>query len=200
MARAPSTVGRCSHNGPAIPVRVTTLLENPLPAILAGIVVEAILGVILVRTGRGMVLGIMGGVLLLVLALVGIEALVVTEPERVEQALEAGRAALEANDTDAVIACLAPQAEATQRLVRWAMRRVELTRVKITQLDVGPINALTSPPSVKVRMAALIEFRDRQGEFPYNHRPIEFDLTLRRYDDRWLVTEHEWVEDPYGQR
>ncbi len=179
---------------------MTILLENPWPAILVGIVVEAILAVILVRTGRGAVLVAMGGVLLVVLALVGLEWLVVTERERVEMAVEAGRAGLEANDLDAVLACLAPQASVTEDLVRWAMRRVEFERVRITQLDVGRINELTSPPSVNVRLNFLAEFRDRQGVIPYRHYSTEIGLTLRRFDDRWLVTDYEWKDEPYGRR
>lgn len=179
---------------------MTILLETPWPAILVGIVVEAILGVILLRTGRGVVLVAMGGVVLVVLALVGLQWLVETERERVEATIDRGREALEANDPDAVLACLSPQAESTEGLVRWAMQRVEFTRVRITQLEIGQINELTSPPSVRVRLAAVVEFRDRLGQFPYNHRPIEFELTLRRYGDRWLIADHDWKDDPYGRR
>ncbi len=179
---------------------MTVLLENPLPAILTGIVVLAILGVILIHTGRGIVLGAMGAVVLLVLALVGLEWLVVTERERVEAAIDAGCAALEANDPDAVLACLAPQAQVTENTVRWAMQRVEIVQVKVTHLEIGQINELTSPPSVKVQLNARVEFRDRQGQFPYNHYPLELGLTLRRYNDRWLVASHDWKADPRGQR
>ncbi len=179
---------------------MTILLETPWPAILAGIIAEAILGVILVRTGRGVVLVAMGGVLVLVLALVGLEWLVVTERERVEAVIDTGRAALEANDPDAVFACLAPQAESTERLIRWAMQRVEFTRVRITQLEIGQINELTSPPSVRARLAGIVEFRDRLGQYPYNRHPIDFELTLRRYDGRWLIADHEWKDDPYRRR
>ncbi len=172
---------------------MTVLLETPWPAILTGIVVEAILGVVLVRTGRGVVLVAMGAVLVVVLALVGLEWLVVTERERVEQAIEAGRLALEANDPDA---CLAPQAQATENLVRWAMRRVELERVRISRLEIGPINEFTSPPSVKAQLTVKVDFRDREGIFPYRHYATEIELTLRRYGDRWLVTDHQWDDDP----
>ena len=184
----------------ARPKHMTVLLENPLPVILAGIVVVAILGVVLIQTGRGVVLGVMGGVVLLVAALVGLEWLVETERERVEAAIDAGCAALEANDPEAVLACLAPQAEITENTVRWALQRVEIVRVKVTHLEIGQINELTSPPSVKVHLSARIEFHDRQGEVPYQHYPLELDLTLRRYDGRWLVAGHTWKDDPRGHR
>ncbi|MDZ7616811.1 MAG: hypothetical protein U1E05_07400 [Patescibacteria group bacterium] len=179
---------------------MTVLLETPLPAILTGIVILAILGVVLIHTGRGIVLAAMGGVVLLVLALVGLEWLVETERERVEATIYAGCAALEANDLEAVLACLTPQATTTERTVRWAMARGEIVSVKVTHLEIGSINELTSPPSVKVKLNARIEFRDRQGEFPYHHYPAELELTLRRYNDHWLVAGHDWKEDPRGQR
>ncbi len=178
---------------------MTILLENPWPAILVGIVVEAILGVILVRTGRGAVLVAMGGVLVVVLALVGLEWLVVTERERVELAIEAGRAALEANDPDAVLACLAPQANSTEDLLRRVLQHIEFTSVRISRLEVGQINELTSPPSVRVQLGVRVEFRDRRGIIPYRHYTTDLELMLRRYDDRWLVTDHRWEDERYAR-
>ncbi len=77
---------------------MTLLFENPLRIIFIGIVIEAVLGIVLLRTGRGALLWAMLGVLALTLAGVVVERLVVTEKERVEMTLDGITSALEAND------------------------------------------------------------------------------------------------------
>ena len=66
---------------------MTTLLEDPMPVIFFGIVAEAILGVVLLQTRRGAVLIAMVAVLVVVLGCVGLERLVVTDTEQVENTL-----------------------------------------------------------------------------------------------------------------
>ena len=58
------------------------LFEDPTLVLAAGVMIEALLAVALVRTGRVAVAGIMAGVLVLVLLLVLVEWLVVTDVEQ----------------------------------------------------------------------------------------------------------------------
>ena len=67
---------------------MTFLFENPLRIIFIGIVIEVILGIVLLRTGRGALLWVMLGILALTLVWVGVERLVVTERERVEMTVD----------------------------------------------------------------------------------------------------------------
>ena len=110
-----------------------TLLESPLPVILFGIIAEAVLGIVLVRTGRGVLIWVMIGVLVLVSAGVALEWLVVTDVETVEAAFESMAAALETNDPDAVLAHIDPAAADTRNLAAWGLRQVEFTKVGITR-------------------------------------------------------------------
>ena len=174
------------------------LLQDPLPIILFGIITVAVLGVMLLRTGRGVLLFVILGVIGLTLAGVGIEWLVVTEQERVEAALDATAVALESNDRDAVLVCCASSADHTRSEARRALNYVEFIKIKINGLEIDDINYLTSRPTVAARFTALIEARDRKGQFGQLTRPIAFTVRLRKESDRWLITSHEIERAPAG--
>ena len=86
-------------------------LESPWPILIAGLVLEAVLAIVLFRTGRGAVLAVMGGVALVVLLGVLIERSTLTDTKRVRQTLEAATAGLQANDTRQVFPCIVPDAD-----------------------------------------------------------------------------------------
>ena len=178
---------------------MTVLFENPMPVILFGIIAEAVLGIALLRTGRGVLLWAMGGVLALLLVGVGLEWLVVTEGEQVEATLEDVAAAVGANDQPGVLRHVDPSAAETRRLINWGFGRVDFTEAKITHLEVQNINHLTSPSTARVRVKGIVYFQVRRGEDPYGKRPVNLTLELRRGSDRWLITGHKWHGDPLGR-
>jgi hypothetical protein len=178
---------------------MTSLVETPVPVILFGIVGEAVLGIILLRTGRGALLWAMGGVLAVVLAGVLLEGLVVTDREEVEAALEDVAAAIEANDPAPLLdgnLYLTDSATQSRAIIRWGMDRVDFTRVKITSLDIT-INRLTSPPTARAQVQGIVYFHDRHGDFPYESYPLkELVVELRQQSGRWLISGHQWSQDP----
>ena len=87
------------------------LIEDPTLIIFLGIVIEAALGIALVRTGRGVLLWIMLGVLVVCLTGVIGQRFIITERKCVVQTLDGVAAALEANDVDKVWTYLTPDAE-----------------------------------------------------------------------------------------
>jgi len=176
---------------------VTTLLENPMPVILFGVFVEAVLGVLLLRTGRGILLGVMAGVLVLVLAGVALEWLVVTEVEEVEDTLYGAAAALEANDEDAVLSYCSESATRTRSEARRALDRVEFTQIRISNLDIKIIRQ-ASPPVAKARFTALVAGRDRKGTYGRGKDLIRFTLTFRRERDGWRIIKHSLENAPGG--
>ena len=121
-------------------------LESPWPAIVLGIFGEAVLAVMLVRTGRGVLLWAMIGVLALALLGVGVERLVVTDNKLITAVLYDTAAALEANDLNRVLAHVAADADKTRADARSALSEAEITELKIRYLEIK-INRLTSPPS-----------------------------------------------------
>jgi len=174
---------------------MTALLEDPTPALVVGILAAVVLGVALLRTGRGIYLLVLGGVVLATLGFVGLEWLVVTEVERVEATIEAGAAALEANDLARVLNCCAQEAAGPRRAARWALASARFSRVKITDLKVT-INRLTSPPTATAEVTAWLTGSGPRGEFDQISRPLSLRLFLQPYGERWLVTGYETDEQP----
>ena len=169
---------------------MTTLLENPVPILFAGIAAEAILAVVLVQTGRGVVLLVMVAVLLLVLGGVGLEALVVTDREQVENTLDAAAAALVDGDLDRVLSFIAPEARASRREARWALGMADFQKLKITNLEINVVRT-TSPPTARAKLVAMVTARDRDGDFGTQSRPVGLEVQLRQQGDRWVVIGHE---------
>ena len=165
------------------------LLEDPTPIIFLGIVVEAVLGVILLRTGRGVLLLAMGGVLAFVLAGVALEWIVVTEFERVEATLDGAAAALEANDPERIFSYISPSATRSRARANEAVSRFEVTKVRIRNLRIK-VNKLTSPPSAKATFDGFVWLNDRRGELLHHTYAGRLTVEFRLEGDRWLITGH----------
>ncbi len=176
---------------------MTAILENPLPAIFLGVVVEAILIALLLGTHKKVWLAPIVGVLLLAVALVAVERLVVTEREEVEYTIDSIAAALAANNIDAVLAHLSDSAQESRARARWALDRIEVNSASVSGLEIT-INSLTSPPTAKAVFSGVIKFEDRKKEYPYQAYMSKFELELRKEGDRWKVTGHKELE-PSGR-
>jgi hypothetical protein len=177
---------------------MTILFENPWWIIFAGVVIEAVLGIVLFRTGRGILLWAMLGVLALTLLGVLIERLVVTDRERVEMTLDGITAALEANDLNRVLSYVSPDATQTRRRAAWALGIIEVQSARFYGLEIT-INRLTSPPTAKASFLGHIAYRDRKGEFPYNNYASRFVVDLRKQGEVWIVTGHVEQQDADGK-
>jgi hypothetical protein len=177
---------------------MTILFENPLRIIFIGIVIEAVLGIVLFRTGRGALLWAMIGVLALTVLAVVVERLVVTEKERVEMTLDGITSALEANDLSRLLSYIAPGAIQTRNRAAWAMGRIEVQSARIYWLNIT-VNRLTSPMTAKAAFSGHIYYRDRQGEIPYNNYGSKFIVDLRKLGDVWVVTGHVEEQEMEGK-
>ncbi len=174
-----------------------TLLENPMPILFVGIFVEAILGVALVKTGRGLFLIAMIGVLLLLLAGVGLEALVVTDREQVEATLDGGAAAFVDGDLDRVLSFVAADASAVRQKVQWILRLAELDSIKITDLKINIVRT-TSPPTARAKLVAVVSGREKSGVYTPTNYPVRVNLQLRQQGERWLVIGFRYEEAVAG--
>ena len=171
------------------------LLESPWPILFIGIGVEAVLAVFLLRTGRGWALWAMLGVGLLTLTGLGLERLVLTDREAVEDTLDACAAAVEANDLDRLLGHISPTAPKTQDDARFVLSRVDVRKARINNLEIK-VNRLTSPPTAKAKFRALGTGRDRKGEFPYRGYTTKVVVNLRREGDHWRIADYT-IEDPH---
>lgn len=167
---------------------MVNLLEDPTPIILAGIAIEAVLGIMLLRSGRGVLLIAMGGVALLTLVGVAVERLVVTDVEQVENLIEAGRVATERNDLQAALALVAPASAETLHQARQGFAEVNFEEVKVRGLTIA-INRGATPPTAQVQFTVIATFESRHGNVPYRNIVATATAKLQRFGDRWLVTE-----------
>lgn len=166
---------------------MTTLIESPWPAVFFGIIALAILAVVLVRTGRAIVLVAMVGVLVVTLAGVLLERLVVTERERVEDALYGAAAAIEANDLNRLMEYISPSAQAVRQRARSVTGQFKFTEARLSNVQVQ-INDLTSPPSATAKMIGIVSVKDTLNEVPYTNGRLGLTVYLRLENGRWLIT------------
>lgn len=167
------------------------LVENPLPAIFAGIVAAAVVGVIFVNTRNFRVLWALPVIFLLTLGGVALEWLIVTEREEVEQTLDGIAAALESNDLDAVLRYVSPQAAQTRQRAAWAMGIVTIRDVRMRNREVR-INRLTSPPTAEAEFNGTLFFDLKQPQIGMIRDVYlaRFVVQLESDGNRWLVTDH----------
>ncbi len=177
---------------------MTWLLESPWPALTLGVVCELVLVIVLVRSGRVVVIVAMAVVLAITLGMLALERMVVTQTEEIENALHAAESALETNDPPAVLA-LFTQTSPRRNQVESALKRFHVRNAHVGRdLEIAT-NALTNPPSARAFFTGRIEGADARGEVPYEQMIQKFTVTLHREGDQWLI--HDFtMEEPFSQR
>lgn len=173
------------------------LFDDPTPLIIVGLIVEAILAIILVRSGRAMTILPMIGVLVLMVAVIAVEHFVVTEREEVSDTLDALAVALEANDTNAVANMIDPAQTSMRSRATGAMGLVTITESKIRGLKVT-VNELTTPHTATADFVGHIAFRNPKMDIPYETVVRRFVIDMKRQGDRWIMTDYQ-VGDPTGK-
>lgn len=178
---------------------MTWLTEDVTTLLIVLGCIELALAFALYQTGRGVVLYIMGGVLLLAGGLFFTERWIVTEKERVEQTLFGVVDCVENNDVDGVLSYVGPDALEVRTLVQSRMKLVEIQEAKITDSPKIIINELTSPPTATASFTGRIQGQLKMGN-QYGDTFISgFTITLRRYDGEWKISTVE-VESPIPGR
>jgi hypothetical protein len=167
-------------------------VENPLRILFVGVVVEAVLAMVLLRTGRGKLLWAMIGVACLFGVLLAVERLVVTDREAVERTLDNAVNAARRNDISGLLACIDPSAERPRRLSTWVLNTYEVEEGHIMDVQIT-VNHLTSPPTARAAFSAVgrARARDRRNELPYRGTAQRVNVSLQKTGDRWLVTDYE---------
>jgi hypothetical protein len=156
---------------------MTWLVEDPAPILVAVVLIEAVLAIALVKTGRGVLLWAIAGVALLGTCLLALEWFVVTDKETVEDTLTKAARALEANDPLAVSACIDPQSLMRQEVAQ-EMTRLTISKASWNRLDVK-FNRYTNPPTAVADFMGYINAKDRRGEVPYENFSGRITVHLR---------------------
>ena len=165
------------------------LTEDPTVVLLAiGVVAVAIIIAIL-KTGRGLYLTWLGGVVLLALLVIVVERYIVTDREKVEDTLYGAAAALEANDVEAVASYLASAGEALEREVRSRMRNTEVRVARIVSdlhIDFSPLEI---PPKATASFLGHVEVK--AASVPLENFLGRFKIQLVQEGERWLVQSYD---------
>src|SRR5436190_1448245 len=115
---------------------ITWFTENPTPIYVIGGMVLVVLLVFLLKTGRGMILFAMAGVVLFMGLAALVDKLVVTDRECIENAIYGAAAAAEQNKLEAVAAFISPSAPAISAEIRHWKGRVTIESVTVGGVDV----------------------------------------------------------------
>lgn len=166
------------------------LLEDPTTVLTAGILIQVLLAVMLVKTARGSILFAMGAVFVLVILLVVVEFTVVTPREEIENTLYQAATAAEANDVEQFMTFIAPASAAGFSEVQSRMPRFDIRSVRLGQLQVEFDDSGTA----MARMIASVEADDRQSQIPRDKYIARFSVNLRKVDDRWMMVAYQ--EEP----
>ena len=176
------------------------LFEDPTMLIAAGVLIEALLAVALVKSGRGSLVAVMLGVLLLVALGVVVEQAVVTERERVEAVLDTASAALVAGNVEGVLGTIDPAAAELRSYVRSVMSQARITDVKLHDLVIT-VNDHTAPPTARADFMGRVKGTFR-GEAPAGGEGLalrRLRVELRRDPEGWFITEYRDRGPPVGQ-
>jgi hypothetical protein len=166
------------------------LFEDPTLIIVAGILIEAMLAGILVKSGRLFMLLPMAGVLALVLLGMFVEAMVVTDSEQVDVTLGQISQALESNDVKRLLAFIDPAAkrsrtDATQGLSLVRVEKAQVSSAKIT------VQSTAKPPTAQADVIGKFTIKGRREALPRENFPLRFVVQFRKTGDQWLVTDYE---------
>ncbi|REJ67489.1 MAG: hypothetical protein DWQ31_11170 [Planctomycetota bacterium] len=169
------------------------LIEDPTALILLVVFVQLILLVVFFRTGRVVMLGWIGALLVLLGLVFLVDYLVVTDREAVALVLDEMVAAAEANDDARLLATISPRADGLDEDARGLLARVEIDWL---QIIVGPkviVNELTSPASATAEFTIQGEGRLNAGAVGgMRGRHVQpFVIHFERDGDRWLATRSE---------
>lgn len=174
---------------------MTWLMENPVAIVVGGVIVELVLAIALLRSGRGLFLVLMVAAGLLGLGLLAIERLVVTDSEAVRATLDQTAAALVTNDPERVLAFVDPAAKDVRQRAKAILPHFVFEEAHIAGDVELTFHPQTSPPSVTAQCRAYFRAHERQGSTYGHDQALErLRVELHKVDGRWLITDAEPVD------
>ena len=171
---------------------MTSLMETPLPAILMGGLMAAMLGSGWLRTGKQWLLYLMIGVILLTVGAVFLERAVITDREQVAATLHEIADLVERNEIDAALEYAHSswpevRSQATGELPPYVFREVSIRRN--LKIEVFPEHI---PPEATAEFNVLVVFGTRD-HFVEETRALRFVKVtfLKEETGEWRVADYE---------
>ena len=169
---------------------ITWFTEDPTPIFILGGIMLAVLFVHLMKTGRGLVLVAMAAVAAFMGLAVLVDALVVTDRERVENVIYEAAAAAEHNNLDAVAVFVSPSAPLIKADIRHWIGQLKIESVTIGGLDVS-VDHTTSPPTAAAKFWYVGQGQWRRGVTVFERIPGKLKVDFRLENNQWRVIGYE---------
>ncbi len=167
------------------------LTDDPTMVLLAAAVLAVGFLIAFLKTGRGLYLLWLGGVVLATMVLVLVERYVVTDREQIEDTLRGAAAAVEANDFDAAFEYLAPTADLLHGEIRRRLQTVNVEEATIADLTID-FSPLELPPKAIARFLGILKFE--ASGIPYDRILRRLTVKLVKQGNRWLIESYELRE------
>jgi hypothetical protein len=172
---------------------MTWFTDNPTPIfIICGIALLVLL-VFLLKTGRGVILLAMVGVVLCIVTAIVIDSIVVTDREQVEQTLFQAAALAEENKLEELLDLfISPSVPHIRGQARsWIAQASRIDDVSVSAIDIT-VNHKKNPSTARAefRVYARGEARERNNPFPFQYM-TRMRVDFQREGDRWRVIDYQ---------
>ncbi len=168
------------------------LTDDSTPVfVICGITLLVLL-VFLLKTGRGVIMLAMAGVVLCIVAAILIDMMVVTDREVVEQTLFKAANLAEQNQFEALLDYVSPSVPHVRaQAASWIHQASRIDEVGISAIDIT-VNRTKHPPTARAefRVYARGEARERNNPFPFTYLS-RLRVDFQWENDRWLVTDYQ---------
>ena len=170
---------------------MNVFFEQPLYAVFLGVLVEAVLVMVYLQSGKRWLISVMLLVALLAGGGVMLERMVVTDRETVEATMTQIVADIESNDASLVLAHIAKEAtkkraESQRILAMVKFRSVEIRR--IIKIETMPE---LSPPQAKANFTVKPVVSDSSGTIEDFPAPRRLEVTFVKEGDAWRILDYE---------
>lgn len=171
---------------------MTSLLENPLPAILIGVLTTAILGSGWLKTGRQWLLYLMIAAILLTVGAVFLERMVITDREQITATLHEIADLVERNEIDAALeyahsGWLEVRSQATAELPRYEFLEVSIGRN--LEIEVFPEHI---PPKATAKFTVVVVLSTKDHSVSGGRIPRFVEVIfLKEESGDWRVSDYE---------
>jgi ketosteroid isomerase-like protein len=180
---------------------MTLFLEEPLPAILIGLLAVAILGGLWIRTGRKWLLHALAVSIVATAAMLLLEKWWVTYREQVDATLRQCAADVENNDLQAVLSHVHSEAPAIRQRVEEEFPKYRFKEVTIARNLEIAVEAKHDPPQA-VAEFNVIAVGAEKGGLIANQKVVRFVKVVfqREKDGQWRVIDYAHHDPTYGFR
>jgi hypothetical protein len=166
--------------------------QGAMPVMIIGVLSALILAFGWTKTGRQETLFGLAAVILLCLAVLGLQKFVVTENERVEATLAQIARDVERNDLQAVLAHVHSSAKEIHERVESEFPNYRFSKVKITSIREIKVEPERIPPRAIAKFSVMVVGTDASG-FLDGQQPIwrYVVVTFHMENGRWRVQDYE---------